>query len=183
MRIGLISDTHIPWSQRELPQQVFETFKGVDLILHAGDIYSYSVLDRLERVAPVLAALGDDDYPGDDCRVKEKHVLEIDGHVLWLIHEGPYDPIENTYVPLWWKSRITASDSNKNKPDIIVSGHQHRVIVQRTDQLFHISSGSPTLLHYQKGLGTVGILEIGAGRTDVQIIHLQEREDCPGAIV
>jgi putative phosphoesterase len=174
MRIGLVSDTHIPWAQRELPPQVFDTFKGVDLILHAGDIYSHDVLDQLERVAPVLAALGDDDYPGTDVRVQEKHVLEIDGHVLWLIHEGPYDPISATFIPLWWKSRITSGDKHKGKPDIIVSGHQHRTVVEHTDGLLHISSGSPTLLHYQKGLGTVGILEIASGKTDVQIIRLQD---------
>ena len=173
MRIGLISDTHIPWSERELPPEVFETFKGVDLILHAGDIYSFSVLDQLQSVAPVLAALGDDDYPTQDVRVKEKHVLEIDGQVLWLIHEGPYAPISSTFVPLWWKSRISPGDGNKGKPDIIVSGHQHRTVIERTDGLLHISSGSPTLLHYQKGLGTVAILDISNGQTDVQMVQLQ----------
>jgi putative phosphoesterase len=173
MRIGLISDTHIPWSERELPPEVFETFKGVDLILHAGDIYSFSVLDQLQRVAPVLAALGDDDYPSDDVRVKEKHVLQIDGKVIWLIHEGPYAPISSTFVPLWWKSRISALDSNKDKPDIIISGHQHRTFIERTDGLLHISSGSPTLLHYKKGLGTLGILEIGDGKAEAQVIQLR----------
>jgi putative phosphoesterase len=176
MRIGLVSDTHIPWSQRDLPQQVLDTFRGVDLILHAGDIYSHDVLDQLEKVAPVLAALGDDDYPGPDVRVREKHVLEIDGQVLWLIHEGPYAPISATFIPLWWQSRISAADTHKGKPDIIVSGHQHRTIVERTNGLLHISSGSPTLLHYQKGLGTVGILEIGSGKTEVNIIQLRDSE-------
>lgn len=177
MRIGLISDTHIPWSQRELPPQVFDTFKGVDLILHAGDIYSFSVLDQLQRVAPVLAALGDDDYPSDDVRVKEKHVLEIEGRILWLIHEGPYPPISSTFIPLWWKSRLSPGDKHRDKPDIIVSGHQHRTVVERADGLLHISSGSPTLLHYQKGLGTLGILEISSTKTDFQLIQLQ---DVPG---
>jgi len=174
MRIGLISDTHIPWAERELPPQVFEVFKGVDLILHAGDVYSFSVLDQLQRVAPVLASLGDDDYPTEDIRVKEKHVLEIDGQVLWLIHEGPYAPISSTFVPLWWKSRISPGDKCKGKPDVIVSGHQHRTFIERTDGLLHVSSGSPTLLHYKKGLGTVGILDIGAGKADVQLIQLQD---------
>ncbi len=56
MLIGLISDTHIPWAVKELPPEVGEAFRGVDLILHAGDIYSHAVLDELERIAPVLAA-------------------------------------------------------------------------------------------------------------------------------
>jgi putative phosphoesterase len=176
MRIGLISDTHCPWSQKELPEQVYDTFKGVDLILHAGDIYSYSILDQLGRVAPVLASLGDDDYDGNDARVQPKHILELDGKIIWLIHEGPYAPITSTFIPLWWKSRLAPGDKNRNKPDIIISGHQHRTFVDRTDSVLHISSGSPTLLHYQKGLGTVGILDIGDGKADVDIIQLKEYE-------
>ena len=64
MRIGLISDTHIPDAAKALPPQVKEAFRDVDLIMHAGDLYEVSVLDELESIAPVLAALGDDD--GDD---------------------------------------------------------------------------------------------------------------------
>ena len=35
MLIGVISDTHIPSRSYEIPEKVFEVFKGVDLILHA----------------------------------------------------------------------------------------------------------------------------------------------------
>src|SRR4030042_7066215 len=90
MHIGLISDTHIPYDIRELPTQVKEVFRGVDLILHAGDIYLSSVLDELEEIAPVLAARGDDDLPSVNGRVKEKHVLNFEGFSLWLIHSFPY---------------------------------------------------------------------------------------------
>ncbi len=64
MRIGLITDTHIPDAAGELPARIAEIFDGVDLILHAGDVYQSSVLDELERIAPVLVALGDDDSVG-----------------------------------------------------------------------------------------------------------------------
>ncbi|MEK6714475.1 MAG: metallophosphoesterase family protein, partial [Candidatus Omnitrophota bacterium] len=40
MLIGVISDTHIPQSADEIPQSVFSIFKGVDLIIHAGDLTS-----------------------------------------------------------------------------------------------------------------------------------------------
>ena len=62
MRIGLISDTHIPLVAQELPPQVMDVFRGVDLILHAGDIYAPSVIEELERIAPIFIAEGDDDY-------------------------------------------------------------------------------------------------------------------------
>ncbi len=158
VRIGLISDTHIPWEEKQLPPQVLEVFQGVDLIMHAGDIYSHAVLADLEHIAPVLAALGDDDYPSPDVRVQEKHILEIEGMKLWLIHERPY--------------RITPADIEAGKPEIIVFGHEHRTVLEHADDILYVSSGSPTFLHYKKGLGTVGILEINAGKAEAQIIQL-----------
>ncbi len=41
MRIGLISDTHIPTAGSDLWPQVYEALRGVDLIMHAGDPLSY----------------------------------------------------------------------------------------------------------------------------------------------
>ena len=92
MRIGLITDTHIPDAASELPPQLTDVFQGVELILHAGDIYIPSVLDELERIAPVVAAQGDDEYmvTRADRRVEEKHVLKLEGKTVWLVHISPY---------------------------------------------------------------------------------------------
>jgi len=168
MRIGLISDTHIAWENKGLPPQVAASFRGVDLIFHAGDIYAHAVLDELEHIAPVLAALGDDDYPGPDPRVKERHILVFEGLTLWLVHERPY-----VLTPLAEQADLTSSEREKSKkPDIIVFGHEHRVVIERTGGVLYINSGSPTLLNYQRGPGTVGILELNAGKADVHIIQL-----------
>ena len=59
MIIGLISDTHIPDRADKIPITVLESFKKVDLIIHAGDLTSIRVKKELERVAPVLAVQGD----------------------------------------------------------------------------------------------------------------------------
>jgi predicted phosphodiesterase len=45
MKIGLISDTHIPEAMPELPAQVRDIFAGVDRILHAGDMNGLEVVD------------------------------------------------------------------------------------------------------------------------------------------
>ena len=55
MKIGLVSDTHLPNIGHALPDQLLSAFDGVDLILHAGDVYSPECLDWLERIAPILA--------------------------------------------------------------------------------------------------------------------------------
>ncbi len=164
MRIGLITDTHIPVAAEELPPRVAEVFKGVDLILHAGDIYRTSVLDELELIAPVLAALGDDD-PIDtmrDERVKHRHVLEVEGHTLLLVHERPFA------LTFAWQQR----EVNATPPDIVVHGHSHAAQVQSYNGVLYVGSGSPTFLNYMRGPGTVAILDVSPGDAQASIVHL-----------
>ncbi len=171
MKIGLISDTHVPWVTKKVPDEVLKAFQGVDLILHAGDIYSHSVLDDLENIAPVLAALGDDDYPGPDKRVCEKHVLNVEGSVLWLLHEGPCVPVPLKWFPMWIKNRLSANEPYV-KPNIIIAGHEHRPVIDKSDGIIHINPGSATYNNYKSGLGTIGILDIQPSLSNIQLIHL-----------
>src|SRR5690606_18879469 len=62
VRIGLISDTHIPEARAELWPQVFDAFKGVDYILHAGDIHDLIAIGQLEAIAPIWVARGNGEY-------------------------------------------------------------------------------------------------------------------------
>jgi putative phosphoesterase len=97
MRIGLISDTHIPEACEHLPERVFEVFAGIDLVMHAGDVYVNRVLDELSAIAPVIAALGNGDEGLDghryrlepDERVREAHLVEIAGVRIGLVHAIP----------------------------------------------------------------------------------------------
>ena len=96
MRIGLLSDTHIPEAMPQLWPQVFAELKNVDVILHAGDIYNYSVLDQLERVARVYAALGNGDEESGgraeqpkDPLVKRSWLLNLNNFVIGLTHHIP----------------------------------------------------------------------------------------------
>jgi putative phosphoesterase len=161
MRIGLITDTHIPDVATELPRQVFDVFQGVDLILHAGDVYSIAVLDELERVAPVKAALGDDDAynPAKDARVSIRHVLQSEGYTIWLTHEEP----RLDWPPIW---------QSVAPPDVIVHGHTHEAEIRESDGILFVGSGSPTFLEYHRGLGTVAIMEIGPGGVQADIVRL-----------
>lgn len=81
MRIGLIADTHIEDAATDLPPEVNRVLVGSDLILHAGDIYHPSVVDRLERLAPVLvvAGNGEEDRRVADPRLRDGHVCEAVG--------------------------------------------------------------------------------------------------------
>ena len=87
MRIGLLTDTHLPGTVRHLWDEVREAFTGVDLILHGGDIVTSGVLDWLEDIAPTLAARGNNDGGWADDRMKDMHLLDIEGWRLAMIHD------------------------------------------------------------------------------------------------
>jgi len=160
MRIGLISDTHIPNHAKELPDQLKDLFHAVDLILHAGDIYTISVLDELECLAPVLAAEGDDDplSTSTDRRVKVKHILNIDGVTIWLTHARPWSwPLDS-----------------RETPNVIVCGHTHTAALGNLKgDILLVNPGSPTFPQYKLELGTVALLAINSGKAEANIVQLQ----------
>ena len=190
MLIGLISDTHIPDPTqtympdyaKEFPPQIKEAFQGVDLILHAGDIYDISVLDELEGIAPVLAAAGDDDPIATvkDRRVDEEQILHIEGATIWLTHQldGPYTSVKQL-LPMWladkrWLGEDRWLVNNKYKPpDVIVFGHTHHAWLHQNEDILIINPGSPTFPGIRHELGTVGLLTVNAGKAEAQIIQLQ----------
>ena len=169
MRIGLLSDTHVPQVASKLPIEVERAFDGVELILHAGDIFDSSALDQLERIAPVLAARGDGDngLVLADSRVKWKHILRLHGQTIWLIHEVLYP-----YPVALWKTGRTLAGGVKDIPDVVVFGHDHCTIMERQSGILLINPGSPTFLNYRTGLGTVALLEVSSGESQARIVEL-----------
>jgi len=63
MKIGVISDTHIPDRADSIPKEIMEAFKKVDMIIHTGDFVKMSVLDKLKSVCKnVIAVRGNMDH-------------------------------------------------------------------------------------------------------------------------
>lgn len=169
MRIGLISDTHIPHDAKELPPKLKYIFSGVDLILHAGDVCESSVLDGLSEIAPVLAARGDGDVGSivKDDRVKEAHILSIEGLTLWLIHTYRYDD--------WSTYEMKGKDfwhRSDPPPDVLVHGHTHQAAIAWRGSMLRVAPGSATFPKYENVLGTVGFLTLESGEAEARIIEL-----------
>ena len=74
MRVGIVSDTH-GFFRSALPEALAES----DLILHAGDVGTPEILDRLEAIAPVRAVYGNVDGQPIRHRAPEHQRLRIDG--------------------------------------------------------------------------------------------------------
>ena len=176
MRIGLLSDTHLPNAIRDLdglgtdPARFFST---VDLILHGGDLTSPIVLDWLEQFAPVIAADGNNDSTPDP-RSKEVQVLDAEGWKIGMVHN-----LDRQFRPV--------SELQKTFPekvDIMVSGHTHEERLELREGVLLMNSGSITFpRHKELRLGTVGLLELTPGRLHAEIILLGETPGRPNPCV
>ena len=174
MLIGLLSDTHIAFPNETLPPQIKGAFSGVDLILHAGDIWIPSVLDELESVAPVMAAWGDDDMEadlGDDNRMMKGQSLVLDGITMWLTHVKPRNGLINPKEEVY--SFNHSPEDPEDPPDVIVFGHTHFANIERYKDVLLVNPGSPTVPGYVPKLGTIALLTISSGEVEAHIVQLE----------
>lgn len=147
MRLGIISDTH-----NLLRPQVFEVFRGVDRILHAGDIGDPDILTGLEAIAPVTAVWGNTDDMEIRARVPEIVETDIEGFPFVVVHGHQL-------------GSPTPERLNQTWPDalVIVYGHTHRPLLTIVDQVVTVMNpGGAGPLRF--GLpASVGIMELEAG--------------------
>lgn len=165
VRIGLISDTHIPSIAKQIPEQVEKAFRGIDLILHAGDIQVARALDWLESIAPVYAAQGNNDEDLEDPRVKPVQILQLQGLTIAMVHIFTYPQLPLDY----FFKRHT-----QEPVDVVVYGDTHVPEVVREPGLLMVNPGSPTCPgpNMYIGLGHVGILEMSHGTAEASIVSL-----------
>lgn len=181
MLIGLVSDTHIAGTYQSFPtKEITRVLKGVDLILHAGDIWIPWVLDELEQIAPVLAAQGDDDLEediGDDKRVSRRQNLTFEGLNIWVSHIKPryseINPNAHFSYENIFNQRQSAPKEHVPAPNVIVYGHSHSAAIEDYKGTIYINPGSPTVPEYVVKLGTVGFLDLKAGKVETRIVQLE----------
>lgn len=113
-RLLLISDTHIPGRARTLPSALLRGADAADLIIHAGDWVTASVLDELSDHGEVLGVFGNNDGPDLRLRLPEIAHREIEGLRFAVVHEtGPKT------------GRETRMDAVHPDVDVLVFGHSH----------------------------------------------------------
>ncbi|MBM3251292.1 MAG: metallophosphoesterase family protein [Candidatus Omnitrophica bacterium] len=149
MKIGVISDTHIPNRAQEIPEAIIQAFKSVDLILHAGDLVDLRVLESLKKIAPVRAVVGNMDHPDVVKILPKKDVIKIDNFRIGLIH--------GYGSPVGLEQRI--KKEFEEKMDVIVFGHSHQPVNEVKDGILFFNPGSPTDKIFSS-LNSFGIIEV-----------------------
>jgi putative phosphoesterase len=147
MRLGVIADTH-----GLLRPEVFDVFREVDLIIHAGDIGSPDLLTELEAIAPVTAVYGNTD--GVDLRARLPAVVEarIEGLDFVILHGdqvGSPTP-QNLHAAY-------------PEAEVIIYGHTHRPLLTTVDVVVTVMNPGGAGPRRFDLPASVGIMELEAG--------------------
>ena len=121
MLIGVISDTH-----GLLRPEAVAALRGVEHLLHAGDVGDSAILDALREIAPVTAIRGNVDVSGACAKLPATDVVELGGKLFYLVHS------------------VHDLDINPVAAGVamVVSGHSHKASVQVRDGVIYFNPGS-----------------------------------------
>jgi putative phosphoesterase len=150
IRIGVLSDTHIPGRAKKLPEAVLEGFRGVDAIIHAGDVNREDVIAELEEIAPVYAVAGNTDDASIWKKLGRKKVVTVGKCRIGVVHG---DGTSGTTLE---RAAGTFSGENVN---CVVFGHSHVPLNQKIHGVLYFNPGSPTDKRRQERF-SYGILTI-----------------------
>jgi putative phosphoesterase len=113
-RLLLVADTHVPKRARTIPDAVRRAASEVDLIVHAGDWVTETVLDEFLALGPVLGVWGNNDGAHLRARLPEIARTEIEGVRVAVVHE--------TGAATGRERRMDAAFPDT---DLLVFGHSH----------------------------------------------------------
>jgi len=185
MKIGLISDTHIPSMGAEPPSQVIRAFEGVDLILHAGHVEIASCIEWLQRIAPVQATTSWLVGTGEALpRVNTFQVVEVENHTIGMCHELILKSLGDDVIPGAIGRNFPPNESLPDtletifgkRVDIVVFGYTHEAMVETHQGVLFVNPGSPSLVKQNPRLGTVGILDVTPDSQSARIVDLKTVE-------
>ncbi|HEU5171534.1 MAG TPA: metallophosphoesterase family protein [Gemmatimonadales bacterium] len=147
MRLGIIADTH-----GLLRREVFQLFRRVDHVLHAGDLGPLGLLAELEAIAPVTAVYGNTD--GLDVRERLPQVarVELDGFRIVVTHGDQF----GSPTP----ERLHAAFP---EAEIVVYGHTHRPLLTIVDQVVTVMNPGGAGARRFDLPPSVGIMELEPG--------------------
>ena len=138
MKVGVISDTH-----GLLRPEAVEALRGVEHILHAGDVGVAAILDRLGQIAPVTAIRGNIDLRGPCAKLPPVELVELDGcsiYMLHNLHELDLDPVAAGI-------------------QVVISGHSHNPSIERKKGVLYFNPGSAGPRRFSLPI-SLGFLEI-----------------------
>jgi uncharacterized protein len=151
LKIAVLSDTH-----GLLRPEVLPKLKGVESILHLGDVGDPKILDTLREYAPVTAVRGNIDKTGRCGRLPETEVLLFDGAYIYLLHD-----ISTLHL-----------DPAAAKFAAVLFGHSHKAEIRRHKGVLYFNPGSCGPRRFNLAV-TMGYLHVSEnGSLEPEIVDL-----------
>jgi len=150
-RVGVISDTH-----GLLRPEALRALRGVDLIVHAGDIGTQDVLDGLGAIARVTAVRGNNDRGAWARAIPLRVTLCVAGVRIHLIHD------------------VKDLGGDLDDVDVVICGHSHKPGIADRDGRLFLNPGSAGPRRFTLPV-TLARLAIRAGTPRARIIPLLTR--------
>ena len=132
--------------------------RGVEHVVHAGDVGAPEILDGLRALAALTAVRGNVDRAPWARALADREVVEVGGLTIYVLHdlaEIDLDPAAAGF-------------------QVVVSGHTHAPSVQRRGGVLYVNPGSAGPRRFRLPV-SVGILQAGSGGPAAQIVELATR--------
>src|SRR5437868_1494528 len=151
-KIGLISDTH-----GLLRNEALAALGGSELILHAGDVGDPTILEKLRKIAPVVAVRGNIDTEEWALKLPESEVVEAGDAIFYMLHD------------------VKRLDLNPRAAGfhVVVSGHSHQFGQVERDGVLFINPGSAGPRRFSLPI-TVARMDLGRKPRAVEVIDLEK---------
>lgn len=162
-RIGILSDTHCT-----LIPQLFDFFKDVDELWHAGDIGNIETAEALAQFKPLRAVHGNIDDHIVRMQYPENLFFHVEDVDVFMTHIGGYPDHYMTEVKTVLKGK---------KPNLFICGHSHilRVMYDKKLNLLHINPGAAGNSGFQKQITFIRMVIDGKEFKDMEIFELDRQ--------
>lgn len=150
LTVGVISDTH-----GLLRPEALDALRGVDQILHAGDVGSPDILTALKAIAPTTAVRGNVDHGVWATALPMTEVVRLGTLDVFMLHDLgalDLDPVAAGFAA-------------------VITGHSHQPKAEWTRGVLYLNPGSAGPRRFTLPV-TLSILRITAGTIEHQRIDL-----------
>lgn len=149
-RIGIISDTH-----GLLRPAAVEALRGVEQIIHAGDVGKAEVLEALREIAPTTAVRGNVDTGLWAQSLHYTEVVDLDDTLVYVLHD---------------RSALEL-DPGAAGFQVVVSGHSHRAGWEEKGGVYYLNPGSAGPRRFALS-ANMAILTLDGEQPQVEFIDL-----------
>ncbi len=148
-RIGVISDTH-----GLLRDEAIDVLRGVDGIIHAGDIGKKEIVEKLQEIAPLTIIKGNNDKDDWALEIPDIAITQVLGQAIYVLHnlnELALNP--------------------EGEFSVVVSGHSHVPKMETRNSVLYFNPGSAGPRRFKLPIA-IGFLTISEQQVTGEIVEL-----------